>query len=114
MHPAFTVSPSYCPTKYEYNWTMLTGDKTAITQGTVDKKQFSFFYNESLDPVSESQTVTVSVTTDSIYPSQSTQKLTENEEFTLTFKNPCFDTEYVEIVAPTLANYDYIVYSLPA
>ena len=93
---------------------MLTGDKTAITQDSVNEKQFSFFYSESLDPVSESQTVTVTVTTDSVYPTQSTQKLTETEDFTLTFKNPCFDTEYVEIVAPTLANYNSIVYSLPA
>ena len=25
--------------------------------------------------------------------------------------NPCFDTDFVEIVAPTLLNYDYIVFS---
>ena len=113
-HPEFTVSPSYCPIKYEYGWTMLANGDSAITQDSVDEKKFTFFYNTSLDPLSESQTVTVTVSTDSLYPTSTTQKVTKIQKFTLTFKNPCFDSDFVEIVAPALSKYDYIVFSQPA
>ena len=58
--------------------------------------------------------MTVTVTTDSLYPTVSTQKLSEQQDFTLTFKNPCFDTNFVQINAPTLLKYDHIVFSQPA
>ena len=76
-HPEFTVSPAYCPIKYEYNWTKLSNDDSAITQDSANEKKFSFFYDQSLEPLSESQTVTVTVVTDSLYPTPTTEKLTE-------------------------------------
>ena len=94
--------------------TRLNSGDSAITQDSSNEKKFTFFYNTSLDPLSESQTVTVTVSTDSLYPTSTTDKITKSQLFTLTFKNPCFDTDFVEIVAPTLSKYDYIVYSLPA
>jgi len=57
--------------------------------------------------------VTVTVITNSMYPTAATQKLSQQQDFTLTFKNPCFDTNFVEIVAPTLVKYDHIVFSQP-
>ena len=51
------------------------------------------------------------MTTDSVYPTLDTVKIEKTEVFTLSFLNPCFDTDFVEIVAPTLLNYDYIVFS---
>ena len=42
IHPEFTVSPSYCPIKYEYNWTMLTNNESAITHDSVNEKKFTF------------------------------------------------------------------------
>ena len=53
-HPEFVVSPLYCPTEYVYNWTMLQNNESAITQDSVNKKKFTFFYDQSLDPLSES------------------------------------------------------------
>ena len=101
-HPDFTVSPSYCPIKYEYDLTMLTNDETAIIQDPIDPKTFSFLYYSSLDPLSQSQTVTVNVNTDSLYPTSTTTKLTKSQSFTLTFKNPCFNENFVKIEAPAL------------
>ena len=64
-----------------------------------------------MDPVEESQTVTVTVTTDSFYSTVSTAKLEETKSFTLTFENPCFDTNFVQIVAAELEDYEYIVFN---
>ena len=66
-----------------------------------------------MDPVGDSQTVTVTVTTNSFYPTVNTETRVKSKDFTLTFKNPCFDTDFVEIVAPTLLDYTYIVYDTP-
>lgn len=36
--------------------------------------------------------------------------LTDSKSFTLTFKNPCVDQNYVSIVAPVLDNINYFIY----
>ena len=50
------------------------------------------------------------MTTNSFYPTANTETRVKSKDFTLTFKNPCFDTDFVEIVAPNLLDYTYIVY----
>jgi len=53
-HPEFVVSPLYCPVTYQYNVSLLSNNESAITQDSVDKKKFTFFYNQDLDPLTDS------------------------------------------------------------
>lgn len=108
------MQPDYCKFTFTYSISdLFDADSfvtTAITQDSSNSKKFSFFYKKDLAPLTQTQTVTVTVKSTSDYGVFKTP-VTNIQSFDLTFKNPCLDTSFVEIVAPSLANYDVIVFA---
>ena len=94
-HPDFTVNPSFCLLTYSYSETKLDDDSTAISR---NDKQFTFSY-ESGDALGQTQTVTITATSDSKYPTQYPKK-SDSETYDLTFINPCLSDQYAS-VTPT-------------
>ena len=62
-----------------------------------------------MKPVPETQTVEVTATSTSIYPTVNSAT-TEMTSFETTFKNPCIDSDYVTISNPALINQVYELY----
>ena len=91
-HPVFTVVPAFCPLTYSYSETSLTdGDGNSDTAISRVDKTFSFFYdkdNAPVNPVAQKQTVTITATSGSKYPTVFPSQ-TDNESFDLTFIDPC-------------------------
>ena len=100
------MNPSFCVLKYTYSITNLANGNSAITSTPIadvgyirDKATFSFFYGADLTPVllaPQVQTVEVTATSGSIYNTTPTE-LTATASFTLSFLNPCLDTNYSTI-----------------
>ena len=58
----------------------------------------------------QTQTVSLTVTAKSLY-STGTQTIQESGSWTLSFKNPCKDPDFVKIVPSTLPEIDYVILS---
>jgi hypothetical protein len=101
-HPDFVISPEYCPFMYSYAISEITNvaGESAITRAD---KTFLFSYSQSLLPVGNSQTVTVTATSSSIY-SAAPSVLVDSSSFDLTILNPCIDPAFVTIEADVLLN----------
>ena len=99
-HPAFVSNPTYCPIDYSYSETKLIAGDSAITNVA---NPFSFLYSKDLAPLDQTQIVTVTATSNSIYGTTNT-KVVEDDTFDLTFLNPCLDTEFVTLTATTQTN----------
>jgi hypothetical protein len=89
-HGEFTVVPSFCPLTYTYSETKLVGgeDDTAISRVN---KIFTFSYDKDdapVNPVAQTQTVTVTATSDSLYTATFPSK-SDSASFDLTFVDPC-------------------------
>ena len=105
-HPAFTVSPGYCPIVYTITETLLTAGDSAIVNditGTkTDVTTFQYHYDKDLAPLGQTQTITVTAKSTSKYGvNNPTEVKEDSRSFILSFKNPCIDTSFVMIVAPT-------------
>ena len=71
-------------------------DATAITQ---DDKTSKFFWDTDGSPLGQTQTVTITGTSYTIYGT-SLSPLTDKASFELTFADPCVDTDFVSITEP--------------
>ena len=95
------MEPDYCPINYTYEDTKFKDssemDATAITQ---DDKTSKFFWDTDKSPLGQTQTVTITGTSYSIY-GPSTSPLSDFNTFDLTFVDPCVSTDYVSITEPT-------------
>ena len=105
VHPEFTIDPDYCLLEYSYSQTFLADGDTALVLPTPanNDRTFNFSYSKDLAPLGQTQTVTITATSSSkhgvVNPTES-----DHRTFDLTFKNPCLDTTFVNIAAPTLTN----------
>ena len=63
-HPVFISDPVYCEIDYTYSETKLSAGDSAISTlgGTTE-----FFYDKDLAPLGQTQTVTVTATSNSVY-----------------------------------------------
>ena len=70
-HLSFISDPVYCLIDYTYEITEFENSNavqdSAITQDVDDPTKFSFFYDTDLSPLEETQTVTITATSNSIY-----------------------------------------------
>jgi len=117
--PEATIEPDYCPYTAKLEISKLNDGSTAIDslpEGTYTDQTsflFNFYYDKDLKPirpVPQTQTVTLTVTAMSKY-STGTQKTVESDSWELSFKNPCKDPAFVEIVPSELPDIDYQLYS---
>lgn len=111
-HPTFNIEPFYCVFNYSYQISDLLDEQgqvtTAIQQDATNQRKFNFYYDRDLAPLTQEQTVTVTVTSYSIYGT--TSPITEQTSFKVTFTNPCIDDRFVWIEKPTLPDIDYTVH----
>ena len=105
----FSVQPDYCPVTYSVVATQLDDGSSAVSH--VDNI-VSIEYTKDLLPLGQFQVVTVVATSRSKFGGSSAPA-TGVATFNVTFKNPCFDTRFVEIVPPAvvLDNYTHVVLS---
>jgi hypothetical protein len=104
-HANYDVDPVYCLLTYIYSETKLTdgegnADVTAISR---DDKTFTFFYNKDdapVSPVAQTQTVTVTATSDSKYET-SYPKKSDFATFDLIFTDPCLSSSYSSVTETT-------------
>ena len=54
-------------------------------------------YDSDLDIVSLAQPVSIQGVTSSVYQADATNAITLNDDFTVTYLNPCIDPDYVDI-----------------
>ena len=96
-HPDFTVDPSFCPEPtYTYSETsFLDSTNSAATAITQSGKTSDFFWDTDNAPLGQTQTVTVTATSNSIYGAQNPS--TEMDMFDLNFLDPCIDANFVTI-----------------
>jgi hypothetical protein len=91
-HEDFTVVPDYCPLKYTYSETSLTdSDGNSDTAISRTDKTFTFSYDKDdapVNPVAQTQTVTITAMSDSKYPT-SFPKKSDSATFDLDFTDPC-------------------------
>ena len=98
-HSDYAIDPSYCPLVYSYSIGDITSVSVPSAVTRVDKT-FSFGYAQDLQPIGETQTVTVTATSGSIYNGTPTE-VTDSSTFDLTFENPCIDPAFVTLTATT-------------
>ena len=95
-HPDWTISPNYCPLSYTYNIADITNVPGVKAISVDNDKTFTIYYATNLLPLGQSETVTITATSKSIYnASPSTKKASSS--FVLTFKNPCIDPVLVTL-----------------
>ena len=92
-HPSFTSDPVYCPIEYTYSETKLSAGDSAISSLGATTE---FFYDKDLAPLGQTQTVTVTATSNSIYGTTQTQ-VVQSDTYELSFLNPCIDTNFVTL-----------------
>lgn len=69
---------------------------------------FSFYYGADLGPVGNFQTVTITATSASAY-GEKNAPISDSAQFQTYFYNPCLDPAYVYIIAPQLADLEYVL-----
>ena len=89
---SFTVEPDFCAARTEVEVSPLASGKSAVTVSD-DKKTFSFFYDDDLEPLGQTQTVTISSIVKSDKPG--TPDTVTKTSFDLSFKNPCEDAAFI-------------------
>ena len=99
IHSAFTIDPDYCLLDYTYAATSLQAGDSAILQYVPVENKFLFHYDKDLLPLGQTQTVTVTATSNSKYTVVNTKK-DDFRTFDLTFNNPCIDQAFVNILPP--------------
>ena len=114
---SWTVSPDYCELDYSQDYTRLQDGDTAVqvkdgsTFGADGAITYAFEYTKDLVPLdpTQTQTVTISATSKSKYGTN--DAATAEVDFIVNFKNPCVDTDFVNVVAPDLPELTYAILS---
>lgn len=91
---SFSVEPDFCGATTEVEVSPLANGKSAITVSD-DQKTFSFFYDDDLSPIGQTQTVTVSHIVKS--DKAGTPDFVTKTGFDLSFKNPCEDAAFIKL-----------------
>ena len=102
IHPIFEIVPDYCPLMYSYSATSLNDGDTAVILPTSNDYTINFAYSKDLAPLGQTQTITVTAEAMSKYNFSTTKS--DSRTFDLTFDNPCIDTDFVNIIAPTFTD----------
>ena len=105
--PLPVVTPSYCPLVRTWSETKLTSGLSAVKEDPTDENTFLIHYELDLEPLGQTQVVTVSVQTSSRHGA--TSFLSGSRSFQLTFMNPCIDPTFVYLEAPILADIEYTI-----
>ena len=96
-HPDFNISPDYCTLDYSYEDSGFTdSNEMATTAITQDGETSNFFWDTDKSPLGQTQTVTVTGTSKTIYNRNNAPK-TDSTSFTLDFADPCIDANFVTI-----------------
>lgn len=88
------MEPDFCGATTEVEVSPLANGKSAITVSD-DQKTFSFFYDDDLSPIGQTQTVTVSHIVKS--DKAGTPDFVTKTGFDLSFKNPCEDAAFIKL-----------------
>lgn len=116
---AWTISPDYCDADFTFTKTDLADGNTAVDQKAADvisaagEITFAFLYSDSVDPAKngESQTVTVTGTSKSIYGTNNA--ISDDVDFVVTFNNPCLDPAFVKINNVDIDPLTYTILTVP-
>lgn len=116
---AWTISPDYCEADFSFTKTNLADGDTAVDQKPADvitaagEITFAFLYSAKIDPAKndESQTVTVTGTSKSIYGTFNA--ISDSVDFVVTFNNPCLDPAFVKINNADINPLIYTILTVP-
>ena len=112
VHADFVPVPAYCPFDISYTIESLTNTNEPITVVEADKT-FTIDYIADLTPVTEGPlNVKITAVSKSKYTTVNTP-LTKENDFDVSFSNPCVDSAYVTISAPTIDAMSYPVFRTP-
>lgn len=93
--PAFTVDPTFCPFDYSTSATPFTGTSTAITHTNAAPATappaFSVFWDTDLTPIDNTQTITVTATSTTVFNPTPANPTVVTDDHVLSFVNPCTD-----------------------
>ena len=96
-HPDFNISPDYCPVEYSYEDTGFTdGGNMPATAITQEGKTSKFFWDTDKSPLGQTQTVTITGTSTTIY-GRSNAPETDSTSYILDFADPCIDANFASI-----------------
>jgi hypothetical protein len=111
MMPGVAIDPAFCPFTETIVISPLKDGSSAIEEisdeGGVTGYEHKIYYDnlKPLGPPREKQTVTVTVTSNSPYAND--KAVTETGDWELTFRNPCNNPDFVEIVPAEIDDIDY-------
>jgi hypothetical protein len=78
------VDPSYCPLTYTFDITELSNSETAVTEDAQNEREIDIFWIENTNPLGQTQTVTLTVTSKSKYTTNNTPR-TMNSDLVVSF-----------------------------
>ena len=111
----FQIDPVFCEFDVTYSTSPLSNPiigapNTAITQGTgANVRDFDVEYLQEIDPISQTQTTTVTATSKTLY-TQNNSAETATATWVLNFADPCASADKITITDPGQTNPDAFNY----
>ena len=122
--PVFTIGPDFCP----FDVVPVIGDvSNGVSVDPITPNgdgSFTIDYSADLSIVDATQSVTITATSKSEYPYNTDSALTATDGFTITYRNPCLNEDYVTWTQPAQTSpgsdkytgvpqiFDYVPYSI--